>query len=135
MPVRGQRRCPERAVALHTGHRARDHHAFFKVAHSERARRDHAEADPVLVPVQLLDPHSDRLTFLDDVGRLGDTTLRQLGNVNQTITPYADVDEGPEFGYPLDDALHFLSHGKGLDDLARWNVESACFLPHDCDTP
>ena len=59
--------------------------------------------------VDLLDPHLDRLPFVEHVAGMLDPAPRQLADVQQAVDA-AEVDEGPE--------IHQLSH-HAVADLAR----------------
>jgi hypothetical protein len=51
--------------------------------------------------------------------------------VHQAVTSNPDVNESAELGHPLHKSLNLLAHRQRLDNLARWNIEGATFLPHD----
>ncbi len=85
----------------------------------------HAEADALALPVDVEDLDLDFVADLHHLGRVRDAAVRHVGDVEQAVHA-AEVDERPEVGDVLDDALPHLADQRAPSSGARACCARSC---------
>ncbi len=77
----------------------------------------HRQRDPLALEIDLQHPDLDHVARLDDLGRVLDEAVGQLGDVHQPVLVHADIDERAEGGDVGDDALQLHAGCQVLETL------------------
>jgi len=80
-------------------------------------QRLHGKGYARQVFVDLDDLCLDNLSHAYDVARVAHVPVCELGEVDQAVLVYADIDEGAEVGYVCDHALDFHAHFEVFDGV------------------